>query len=136
MPVDQGSPSWNGDGTPVNFADLPKADPHHVANGRRLFTEKGLPRLPQPTTPRSFKRDDKENHFSPLESHANFGPNLSRIAAKLGAENAEGKIDEASKKRWLVQWVLNPNVHHPRTRGCRSRRSLRRRTPTTWPSGS
>jgi mono/diheme cytochrome c family protein len=42
----------------------------------------------------------------------NFGPNLSRIAAKLGTENG----DEESKRRWLVQWLLNPNIHHPRTR--------------------
>ncbi len=103
----------DGEGNPVNYADLPKADADHVANGRRLFTEKGC--LACHANDATLQRDDK-NHFSPLESHANFGPNLSRIAAKLGAENAEGKIDEASKKRWLVQWVLNPNIHHPRTR--------------------
>src|SRR5262249_15249822 len=39
------------------------------------------------------------------------GPNLSRLAAKLKPE-----ADKVDARRWLVQWLLNPNIHHPRTR--------------------
>jgi mono/diheme cytochrome c family protein len=101
------------DGAPVNFADLPKADPQHLQNGRRLFTERGCLACHSHD---GTTKADKENHFSPLESQANFGPNLTRLAAKLGTANDKGQIDEASKKRWLVQWLLNPMIHHPRTR--------------------
>ena len=45
-------------------------------------------------------------------SEANFGPNLSRVAAKLKPEFG----DPNDHRRWLVQWLLNPNIHHPRTR--------------------
>src|SRR5262249_14328708 len=43
---------------------------------------------------------------------ATFGPNLSEVAYKLGTKAG----DRASARLWLIQWVLNPNVHHPRTR--------------------
>ncbi len=47
---------------------------------------------------------------------ANFGPNLSRLAAKIAPEIAGEKDMEEAKRRWVVQWVLNPTVYHPRTR--------------------
>ncbi len=103
----------DAEGSPIAFDKLPPADAAKLVNGRRLFTEKGC--LACHANDATTKAD-KPNLFSPLESHANFGPNLSRLAVKLGAELEKGKVDEASKKRWLVQWILNPNVHHPRTR--------------------
>ena len=44
-----------------------------------------------------------------FETRRHFGPNLSRIAAKLG----NGEKDSA--RRWLVQWIMNPTSYHPRT---------------------
>jgi len=35
---------------------------------------------------------------------------LSRIAAKLAPSLATPRT-----ALWLVQWLLNPNIHHPRT---------------------
>src|SRR5207245_10573589 len=40
-----------------------------------------------------------------------FGPDLSRVAAKLGTKPS----DKASARRWLTQWIMDPKVHSPRT---------------------
>jgi mono/diheme cytochrome c family protein len=77
-----------------------------AVNGRQLFSEKGClachshegTRTAQPGLPAA-------------RSSANFGPELSRIAAKIRPE-AQG----VDGRRWLIQWLLNPNVYHPRTR--------------------
>src|SRR2546425_12735399 len=44
-----------------------------------------------------------------------FGPNLSLIAAKIKPELGD-KGDKDAARRWLTQWIMNPNLHHPRTR--------------------
>src|SRR5262249_48174667 len=36
----------------------------------------------------------------------------SRVADKL----LMGRNDPTEARRWLVQWIMNPNVYHPRTR--------------------
>src|SRR5262249_1970083 len=46
-----------------------------------------------------------------VQSEATFGPNLSRVAYKIAPEGGD-----AAARRWLVQWIVNPNVHSPRTR--------------------
>ena len=101
----------DSNGNAVDLAALPKADAGHLQNGRRLFTEKGCLACHS-----NDATNKKEPGFSPVDGQANFGPNLSRLAAKLGTANDKGQIDDASKKRWLVQWILNPNIHHPRTK--------------------
>src|SRR5207249_10151887 len=45
-----------------------------------------------------------------IKREAHFGPNLSQIFAKLGDQPGDKKA-----RRWLVQWILNPTVYHPRT---------------------
>lgn len=47
-----------------------------------------------------------------LVSEAQFGPNLSQVADKLG----KIKGDKKTAMVWLVQWLLDPMVHSPRTR--------------------
>jgi cbb3-type cytochrome oxidase cytochrome c subunit len=78
----------------------------NAVNGRRLFTEKGCLacHAHQGTT-------RKGEGVASVGSAASFGPELSRVAAKLVP--AVGKKEG---RRWLVQWLLNPNVHSPRTR--------------------
>src|SRR5262249_28290335 len=49
-------------------------------------------------------------------SEADFAPNLSRIAAKIASEGVDPKSLDEAKHRWLIQWILNPKVHFPRTR--------------------
>jgi mono/diheme cytochrome c family protein len=79
----------------------------HEKNGRMLFTEKGCLAC-------HSHRGTALPEGDPLavESKAHFGPNLSDLAAKILPE-----IGGAEEKwRWLLQWILNPNIHHPRTR--------------------
>jgi cytochrome c1 len=76
--------------------------------GRKLFSERGCLAC-------HFHEGTTKNGTADVPavvSQADFGPDLSHVAAKLGVK--EG--DEASARRWLVQWILNPRVHHPRTR--------------------
>jgi mono/diheme cytochrome c family protein len=85
----------NGEGEKVT---LP-AKEGDAERGRELFTEKGC--LACHAHEGTTKKGGKTH---PVTSEANFAPELSRIA------------DKVSSREWLVQWILNPNVHHPRTR--------------------
>lgn len=94
--------------TPLLAADhLPPApkDPHEqVTRGRQLFSEKGCLACHQhegTTKPEGII----------VASSAHYGPDLTRIADKLGTSPG----DKISARRWLVQWILNPSVHSPRT---------------------
>jgi cbb3-type cytochrome oxidase cytochrome c subunit len=88
-----------------NEVTLP-ADKKERDRGRRLFSEKGCLACHQ------HEGTTKPGADVPaVVSAADFGPDLSHVAAKLG----DGKGNEAAR-RWLVQWILNPQVHHPRTR--------------------
>jgi mono/diheme cytochrome c family protein len=89
----------------------PPADPQAlqqaVANGRRLFTERGC------LACHAHAGTEKtEGSVLGVVGDAHFGPNLSRIAAKIGVAGQ----DRAAGRRWLIQWIINPNIHHPRTR--------------------
>ena len=77
--------------------------------GRKLFIEKGCMACHSHEGTEKVKVEGKD---TTVIGEANFGPNLSRIAAKLGKEGG----NEETKRRWLVQWILDPNVHNPRTR--------------------
>jgi mono/diheme cytochrome c family protein len=90
----------NEDGQSVTLPEKPG----DAAAGRKLFTERGC------LACHAHEGTTKEGAPA-VASHANHGPELSRIAAKLKPE-ATG--DDA--RRWLIQWLLNPNVYHPRTR--------------------
>jgi cbb3-type cytochrome oxidase cytochrome c subunit len=100
----------DGAGNAVDAATLAKATAAasekdktaRQANGRRLLTEKGCLAC--------HARED-----APVESDSNFGPNLSRVAEKIKPQ-VNGEDAEAARRRWLVQWILNPNVHYARTR--------------------
>jgi mono/diheme cytochrome c family protein len=85
----------DADGNLVSLPDA-TADKNGLENGKKLFTERGC---------LACHSHDK----APVAGDANFGPNLSRIGAKIAG-------DEKAKRRWLVQWILNPSIHHPRTR--------------------
>ncbi len=65
----------------------------------------------QATETAQGKNGDKE--YGPaVVGMANFGPNLSQLVDKLGTK----KGDKASARTWLIQWVMNPEMHSPRTR--------------------
>jgi mono/diheme cytochrome c family protein len=96
--------------------ELPKAPADaerekHLSNGRKLFTEKGC------LACHSHDGTAKPGlGVAAAPGEANFAPNLSRVAAKIAPEIADEKGMEEAKRRWIVQWVLNPTVYHPRTR--------------------
>src|SRR5262249_44004141 len=77
--------------------------------GRQLFSERGcLACHSHEGTTKGGSRDAPA-----VTSQAQFAPDLSRVAAKLTPQLGEGKD---AGRRWLVPWLVNPNVHHPRTR--------------------
>jgi mono/diheme cytochrome c family protein len=94
-------------GKPADLPPPPKAEEQdkHLTHGRQLFSEKGC------LACHSNQWTTKGAPDAPaVQGEATFAPNLSRIKAKIATEGGE------VKRRWLVQWILNPNVHSPRTR--------------------
>jgi mono/diheme cytochrome c family protein len=89
-------------------AIVPKADAKDLEDGRRLFTEKGCLAC--------HSHDGTEKGPGAVAGEAHFGPNLSRVAEKMVVIGKDGKKDAEAGRRWVIQWVLNPNIHHPRTR--------------------
>jgi mono/diheme cytochrome c family protein len=90
------------DGTVVSVPPAPRDEKEREKSrqaGRELFTRRGCLAC-------------HTHQGAEVQSPAQFAPDLSRVAAKIRPEGG----DEAARRRWLVQWVLNPNVHHPRTR--------------------
>jgi mono/diheme cytochrome c family protein len=91
---------------PAEPADA-KAKEQDLDKGRRLFTERGC------LACHSNQGTEKAKGAIPgVVSNQHFGPNLSRMAAKIVPEMG-GK---EAKRRWIVQWLLDPTVHSPRTR--------------------
>jgi mono/diheme cytochrome c family protein len=88
-------------------ATTPAGQEEQLKRGRQLFTEKGC--LACHTHSGTYER---MGEFPAVKSEANFGPNLSQLALKIAPENG----DPEGKRRWLVQWIMNPNIHFPRTR--------------------
>ncbi len=76
------------------------------ARGRMLFTERGC--LACHAHEGTTRPGD---NLPPVVSEAHFGPNLSRLAAKLGVKPG----DTASARNWLIQWIKDPKQYHPRT---------------------
>jgi cytochrome c2 len=92
---------------PAKLAEPPegKADP---ARGRKLFSERGC------LACHHHDATDREAGELPaIPSDAQFGPNLSQVKAKLGAGKGN---DDPQARRWLVNWILDPHVHSPRSR--------------------
>lgn len=89
------------------LADLAPNHKGDVAKGRQLFIERGC------LACHSHQGTAKSEPGSPgVMSEAQFGPNLSQVAEKLGAS----KGDKKSARRWLTQWIVDPHVHSPRSR--------------------
>src|SRR5579864_3291045 len=95
---------------PVAMSQLPAKAPDEK-RGRMLFGERGCMacHVHQGTERPGQAVDGKK--VPELIGEATFGPNLSRVAAKL---MPEGRAAEDARK-WLVQWLLNPSHHNPRT---------------------
>jgi mono/diheme cytochrome c family protein len=108
------------DGTPASLPQAPARDKEteHQKNGRRLFTQKGCLACHS-----HAGTAEAALGLPAVNGSANFAPNLSRIAAKVRPElpadvPADKRAEETRRRQrtWLVQWIMNPNIHHPRTR--------------------
>jgi mono/diheme cytochrome c family protein len=113
----------DSEGNPVQLPDLTKDSRKAEVrqyNGRTLLiqrgcfachahegTEKEATGTIIAENPQTKKPEERSDKSPAIASESNFGPNLSRIAAKIKGD--KGRL-------WLVQWLLNPSVHHPRTR--------------------
>lgn len=87
-----------------------KGDPKQ---GRILFSERGCLACHSHQGTATPQGKSKDPDWGPaIVSEANFGPNLSQLAAKLGKTAG----DKASARVWLIQWLLDPHVHSPRSR--------------------
>jgi mono/diheme cytochrome c family protein len=98
----------DGEGRTVRLPEEPKDEAGRAKErerGRRLFSERGCLACHQHEGTTKGGTDAVPN----VVSTADFGPDLSHVAAKLGGPRAPART-------WLIQWVLNPQVHHPRTR--------------------
>jgi mono/diheme cytochrome c family protein len=87
--------------------DIPKPEDTNEKTGRYLFMERGCVGC-HSHDKIEVKLNDARGNLQTYHTEANFGPDLSRVANKLPAGD--------KGRRWLIQWVLNPNLHHPRTR--------------------
>jgi len=103
---------------PQPLADLPakfneKPTPEQLYRGRELFSERGCLACHQHEgTQQTLKGPDKLPTLPAITGEALFGPNLSRLAGKLGVKPG----DQVSARKWLVRWIMDPMTHHPRTR--------------------
>lgn len=98
------------------LADLSAGYEGDAAKGRQLFSERGCLAChvhQGTTTPQGTEKDP--TYAPAMMSEALFGPNLSQLQAKL-VKDGTSKDDRARARRWLVQWIMNPQVHNPRTR--------------------
>jgi mono/diheme cytochrome c family protein len=87
----------------------PKGDmakKEQLKKGRQLFSEKGCLACHMHT---GTAKPDMD--LPAIVNHQQFGPDLSRVAAKLGAASN----DKSSSRRWLTQWIMDPKIHSPRT---------------------
>ncbi len=86
---------------------LPEAAADQVEKGRHLFATKGCLACHKHDGLETVGPNAADGKPQPsLIGETNFGPDLTRIAVKFDAK---------SNRQWLVQWLLNPTVHSPRT---------------------
>lgn len=88
-----------------------KAKSEQVQRGRNLFATRGCLACHQhgATTKEGGDLDGKP--LPVIDSDRTFGPELTRLAAKLGTKAG----DSSTARAWLVRWLLNPAAHNPRT---------------------
>jgi cbb3-type cytochrome oxidase cytochrome c subunit len=84
----------------------PKGHQGNQEKGRVLFTERGC--LACHAHDGTEVANDALK-IPALKSDAVFGPNLSQLKDKLVP-------DRAAANKWLVQWIMDPHLHSPRSR--------------------
>lgn len=79
--------------------------------GRVLFSERGCLACHQHEGTATDQKLPNGGVTPTIVSEATFGPDLSRLAAKIGVQ--AGRPETGTK--WLIAWLLNPPGHSPRT---------------------
>src|SRR5262249_44160672 len=105
---DNGKTLLDEQGKPVPVSEVPPASNGQA--GRALFMEKGCVACHSHDRAVAVDKVNEERFISA----ATFAPDLSRVANKLPVDD-KGAVTRAGRLG-LIQWVLNPNLHHPRTR--------------------
>lgn len=81
--------------------------------GRILFSERGCLACHSHDGTHAAQLKPGDSQYAPaVMGEALFGPNLSQLKAKLMSK----KDDEERARKWLIQWVLQPQIHSPRSR--------------------
>jgi mono/diheme cytochrome c family protein len=102
---------------PVDAVQLPaapaddKAKAEQQERGRNLFATKGCMACHQHGAMAEDGKTEGKLPLPALHNDTNFGPNLSRIISKLGTK----PDDPQSARKWLINWLLSPTSHNPRT---------------------
>jgi mono/diheme cytochrome c family protein len=105
----------HGNNLAVQYTEYAKGrgEEKRIKHGNRLFREKGCLACHVHDAVKKAGQDEDDRALPAIaDATANFGPSLTRIAAKLGSSVQ----DKSGAHRWLVQWIMNPKVFHPRTR--------------------
>ncbi len=100
----------------VDLAPGYKGDP---AKGRTLFMEKGcLACHTHEGTERGMVNflDKGQKNLPTVRGEAVFGPNLTDIHYKLSPFNPDQPGKAEAARAWLIQWIVDPHVHSPRSR--------------------
>jgi cytochrome c2 len=98
---------WRQTHRPIHKVETSKGFKADAARGRKLFSERGC------LACHSHEAVNTPGDGLPeIPGEAQFGPNLSQLPAKLGTKPG----DKESARVWLMYWIKDPHVHHPRTR--------------------
>ncbi len=89
-----------------------KAKAEQLERGRHLFSTRGCLACHQHDGTSQDQQVEGKPPLPAIVGESEFGPNLSRLTSKLGTKYGEPQ----TARKWLVQWLLNPTVHSPRTR--------------------
>jgi cbb3-type cytochrome oxidase cytochrome c subunit len=93
--------------------DQAKGYKGNAAHGRLLFSERGcLACHSHDATGKPQGATGAKDYVPAMVSEAQFGPNLSQLVGKIGTKAG----DPASARTWLVQWIMDPHFHSPRSR--------------------
>src|SRR5262249_44974483 len=99
------------------LTDLAPGYAGNAVSGRLLFSEKGCLACHSHAATEADQGKVGDDTFAPaIHGEAIFGPNLSQLVDKLVAKAQGDEKDIEPARKWLIQWIMDPHVHSPRSR--------------------